>query len=142
MITDSLSDLEILTLTIYGEARGEPIEGQIAVGCVIRNRTNGKGFSQVCLAPKQFSCWNEHDSNRVILEKIAQKMIAGQVLNDNMLDQISWVAKGIINNLIIDNTHGAKNYLTRKLFINNPPSWAQNLKNEPLVIGRQLFFNA
>lgn len=139
---ESLSDLQILALTIYGEARGEPIEGQIAVGCVIRNRTNGKGFSQICLAPKQFSCWNKSDPNRIILEEIAQKLITKKIIQDTMFDQINWIAKGIINDLIIDNTHGAKNYLTRKLFINNPPSWAQNVKDEPLTIGKQVFFNA
>ena len=33
-----LPDDAVLGLTLYGEARGEPIEGQIAVACCIKNR--------------------------------------------------------------------------------------------------------
>lgn len=135
---DSLSDLEVLTLTIHGEARGEPIEGQIAVACVIRNRVNKLNtFKGICLAPKQFSCWNQNDPNRPILEEIAQKMVAGQPTG---LDQELWVARGIINDSIRDNTNNAKDYLTKKLFDSASVSWAKHPKN-PIIIGNQVFFN-
>lgn len=51
---------DIPVLTIMLEAAGEPIEGQVAVGEVIRNRARLRGlsFEQVCLQRKQFSCWN------------------------------------------------------------------------------------
>lgn len=47
--------------TILGEAIGEPHEGQVAVGKVIRERArrSGKSVDEVCLAPKQFSFWNQ-----------------------------------------------------------------------------------
>ena len=59
-----MTDLEALTLTLYGEARGEPIEGLIGVAMVIRNRVRDKyrgavNYEEVCLAPAQFSCWIE-----------------------------------------------------------------------------------
>ena len=46
--------------TILLEAQNQPLEGQIAVGEVIRNRMKKRGqtASQVCRARKQFSCWN------------------------------------------------------------------------------------
>lgn len=139
---NSLSELEILTLTIYGESRGEPIEGQIAVACVIRNRiNNSKTYNDICLAPKQFSCWNEHDPNRIILEEIAQKLIAGQVIEDNMFEQCRWIANGIIKDIIIDNTNGAHNYLTSRLFDQASVSWAKNPEH-PIKIGHQIFFNS
>jgi hypothetical protein len=59
-----LPDEAILALTLYGEARGEPIEGIIAVGCVIRNRVNDtkkrwpNTYRGVCLQPWQFSALN------------------------------------------------------------------------------------
>ena len=69
-------DFEIMAKTIYGEARGETREGQIAVACVIFNRfRSGKWFSAktlagVCLKPLQFSCWNKSDPNSQILANL------------------------------------------------------------------------
>ena len=47
--------------TILLEAQNQPLEGQVAVGEVIRNRMKKRGQTapQVCRARKQFSCWNE-----------------------------------------------------------------------------------
>ena len=46
--------------TIMLEARGESLDGQIAVGEVIRNRAfkASRTFEQVVMAPRQFSAWN------------------------------------------------------------------------------------
>lgn len=46
--------------TLYLEARGERERGLRAVASVVYNRAErtGKTFEAVCLAPKQFSCWN------------------------------------------------------------------------------------
>lgn len=38
------NDLNLLARTIYGEARGEPYAGQVAVGAVILNRVRDSGF--------------------------------------------------------------------------------------------------
>ena len=68
MILDNLPQIELVGLTLYGEARGEPIEGIVAVGCVIRNRVKFEGsFYAVCLKPRQFSCWNQDDPNYSVL---------------------------------------------------------------------------
>src|SRR5258707_944915 len=61
----NLSDNEVLSLTLIGEARGEPIEGIIAVGCVIRIRMHHSpakyhNYSDVCLEQ------NDIDAIRVI----------------------------------------------------------------------------
>ena len=56
-------DLLWLTKTIYFEARGESDDGKIAVGQVILNRVKSRRFpntvKEVCLQPKQFSCYND-----------------------------------------------------------------------------------
>lgn len=51
----------ILGLLIYGEARGEGVIGQIAVGEVVLNRIQkdkANTLEEVCLKPLQFSCFN------------------------------------------------------------------------------------
>lgn len=139
-----LSEQEILTLTLIGEARGEPVEGQIAVGCVIRNRVFGsnKTYSGVCLSPLQFSCWNRDDVNRPMLLDTAELLLTGSKLQELMHIQCEWIAKGIIQGRIIDNTHGAMNYLTSELF-NSPkkPLWAKNVQGF-ITKGKQVFFTA
>lgn len=62
-------DLWDFAKTIWAEARGEPLEGQIAVANVILNRARQGGWwgddvVKVCRKPKQFSCWNNGDPNR------------------------------------------------------------------------------
>jgi len=64
----TLEDILILTRTIYGEARGEPWRGQLAVGLVVRNRAvqEHMGITTVfgqCLAPNQFSVWWQNNAN-------------------------------------------------------------------------------
>jgi hypothetical protein len=69
---EELTELEILSLCDWREARGEPTEGQRAVAHSIRNRTltpawyNGhkKGsYHAVILQPFQFSSFNPGDAN-------------------------------------------------------------------------------
>ena len=36
---DAFTDQELVTRVVWAEARGEPIEGMVAVGNVIKNRT-------------------------------------------------------------------------------------------------------
>ena len=66
-------DLWIFAKTIWAEARGEPLEGQIAVSNVILNRARQGGWwgddvVKVCRKPKQFSCWNKGDPNRAKMD--------------------------------------------------------------------------
>lgn len=54
------SELEVVYKTIAMESANQPFEGQVAVAGVIleRSRQSGKSLEAVCLAKKQFSCWN------------------------------------------------------------------------------------
>jgi hypothetical protein len=146
-ILSALSNEEILGLTIIGEARGEPIQGQVAVGCVIRNRLHNKpdkyrSYHDVCLKPKQFSCWNANDPNSSILMELAQKLITGAILNDPYYGQPMFVANGIVSWKILDNTLGARNYMTTALFNSEQrPNWARFPKTDPIKIGNHSFLN-
>ena len=72
-----LTDIQLLALCIWGEARGESYVGKVAVGSVILNRVDkggwfGKSLKGVILKPYQFSCFLKNDPNYPILLKIAQ----------------------------------------------------------------------
>ena len=67
--------LRCMALNIYHEARGEPIEGKIAVGHVVLNRAASRRFpGQICAVVKQggenrryrcqFSWWCDGRSDR------------------------------------------------------------------------------
>src|SRR5258708_4324171 len=105
----ALGEDEILGLTIIGEARGELIQGQVAVGSVIRNRVNAHKtiYQTECLKPKQFSLMriNSITNNR------SYRLINGQYITDRYLAQCMFVAVGIVGDEILDNTHGAQYYL-------------------------------
>ncbi len=132
-VIKQISDLEVLFLTIYGEGRGEPVEGQIAIGNVIHNRLRkavaGTTYKDVCLADKQFSCWNQDDPNFPLLIEIGERLILGENITDIVLRQCICVSRGIRDEEILDNTHGALNYMTTQLF-HSPkrPAWAINAK--------------
>jgi len=136
----SLSSTEIVALTLYGEARGEPIEGQIAVGCVIRNRIGvSKTYANVCLEDYQFSCWNPDDPNYVILVELAKTIIFGSVEN-LVLNQCLWIATGIVDRVIMDTVHNSQNYLTTKAYMSGKVEWAANMKPTK-VIGNHTFLS-
>lgn len=55
----SSNDLKILANAVYGEARGEPYQGQVAIAAVIINRTKSPSFpdtvSGVIFEPRAFT---------------------------------------------------------------------------------------
>lgn len=123
-----LPDVSILGLTLYGEARGEPIEGIVAVAHVVNNRRMDsknrwpKTFQDVCLQKKQFSCWNPNDPNLPKLVALAEKLKAKQPTPE--LDECAWVALGIDAHALRDNTKGSNHYHAVSLIPR--PSWAQS----------------
>jgi len=54
------TEAKIVAITILAEARGEGKMGMYAVGAVIAQRAleRDQTVTEVCKAPKQFSCWN------------------------------------------------------------------------------------
>ena len=77
--------------TIWGEARGESHNGQVAAARVIRSRAErggwwGNKIREVCLKDQQFSCWNRNDCNR--------SQIDGLSRNDPQLSYIKSIARG------------------------------------------------
>lgn len=137
---EDLSDLEIFSLTVYGEARGEKVEGQIAVANVIKNRcVNGKTYRDICLAPYQFSCWNKNDPNRNMLLEIGEQLIHNNKVNNIHLKQIQYLVIGIDIGSLLDNTKRARNYLTKNLYRSEKaPLWAKTM-TVTAQIGNHIF---
>ena len=106
-------DRDILARTLWGEARGETLAGQIAVAWTIRNRVNdgrlkswwGEGYAGVCQAPYQFSCWNKNDPNHASLS-------GAKAMPLRELAQARIVADQVIDGKVPDPTGGATHYLS------------------------------
>ncbi|GMA60819.1 spore cortex-lytic enzyme [Alicyclobacillus fastidiosus] len=61
------SDLNLMAHVVYGEARGEPFEGQVAIAAVILNRTHSSKFPHsipgIVYSPGAFSCVDDGQVN-------------------------------------------------------------------------------
>lgn len=137
--------------TGYGEARGEPYLGRVAVMWVIHNRAEearryiirtgkpkhplfGDGTELgACFARLQFSCWNKSDPNRVaIIEATHGDKLAGFYA----------ILDGIVGGGLGDPTFGATHYHTivapgsAKVW---PPEWAAEM-HKTAVIGAHQFY--
>ncbi|CAF1461573.1 unnamed protein product [Rotaria sordida] len=122
----SLDEVDVLTRTVYGEARGESEDGQAAVAWVIMNRVAaghlymGRSIREVCLKPYQFSCWDRGDVNRSILINLDT--------NSDGYRRILRVVKQVLNGTRHDNTHGSTHYHANYI----QPDWANG--RSPLAI--------
>ena len=131
-------ELDVLSRTIWGEARGEPLLGKIAVAWVIRNRVTtdihgdnkpdwwGEGVIGVCQKPSQFSCWNEHDNN-------LPKLLAVSA-DDDAAKESLYVALGVWLGYLSDPTAGATHYHATSV----SPAWAKGKPGQQ--IGNHVFY--
>lgn len=110
--------VDTLARSLYGEARNQGIEGMQCVASVILNRVAqpswwGTDICSVCLHPYQFSCWNENDPNRVIIEAVDG--------SDAVFSMAQTIAQNAVNGTLQDQTNGATFYCT----LDSNPDWAQ-----------------
>ena len=112
--------------TIYGEARGEPHEGRLAVAFVSYNRAqiSRRTVAQECLKRQQFSCWNPIDPNRSLLLRLQGKDLSDYFL---LIDQ---VLAGIV-----DPSHGATFYHTLAV----SPPWSHG-ETPCAQVGHHVFY--
>jgi spore germination cell wall hydrolase CwlJ-like protein len=133
--------IEVVAKTIYGEARGEyhkengGLPSLIAVANVIYNRYNMSGeklIENVCIKPKQFSCWNNNDPNYKILQEDIPS-------DDPVYTLCLKTASEVTSGNWPDLTKGATHYYSTHM--KSPPYWAKGLK-PTIRIGHHLFFRA
>lgn len=133
----ALYDQGIVARTLWGEARGEGQRGMRAVAWVIYNRMHPargpeKSPAAVCLARKQFSCWNADDPNRTLLDR------AALAPDDDYVAAFNIAGDMLAGRLGEDITRGATHYVAASL--RNRPNWLDG-KTPCAVIGRHEFYN-
>lgn len=133
-------DLDILARTVFGEARGEPWLGRVAVAYVVLNRVRRPswwsrwvdGFTSdtvaaVCRKKAQFSCWNPGDPNRRAIEQAT--------VEDPVFLECLTAASVALAGLVPDPTDGADHYHTLTV----SPPWSRGVT--PVArIGQHLFY--
>jgi len=137
-MTEIEKDRDILARTLWGEARGESLSGQVAVAWTIRNRVFdgktkswwGEGFAGVCQKPYQFSCWNKNDRNYAYLS-------GAKPIPFREFAQAQIAADQVMAGKVPDPTGGATHYYATTML--KPPIWTNGAKCT-LKLGRHLFF--
>ena len=130
-----MTDLEALTLTLWGEARGEPIEGKLGVAAVMRNRLlahyrGAQTYVDVCMAHAQFSAWRDEAS------QMNTEQAAYERHPDPVLLLCEEIARATIAGVLPDPTHGANHYWAETI---PPPEWAVDVEPPPVKLGHQFF---
>ena len=130
-------DIDILARTLYGEARGEYAQNGpaslIAVANVILNRFKkggryGQTLTEVCLKPRQFSCWNPKDPNRRLLHQ-------DNLEADPVFKLCQQVARKVMKGIWPDLTRESNHYHASSC----RPSWARAEKIR-LRLGHHIFY--
>lgn len=131
----TVSAVDILARTLWGEARGEGDTGMHAVANIVMNRVKhpkwwGHSVTSVCLMPYQFSCWNDNDPNlpkiRAVTSADKQFMIALRIASTAVAGKLP------------DITKGATSYKVTSLpWPHEWGAWRQPL----VVIGAQSFYD-
>lgn len=138
-LVEQATEAQRLAATLWGEARSEPVQGIVAVANVIRNRVTadlgndgkpdwwGEGYSAVCLAPQQFSCWTpkggERNYDRVL--GLMRQFAAGTPITDPSVRECIGIAHLTIGDYLRDNTKGSRHYCVATM--TPRPKWAKGL---------------
>jgi len=132
---DTTDPQDTLGRTMFGEARNQGVDGLTAIANVVMNRIAlpdhphfGHGdVVACCLAPWQFSCHNENDPNRALLESVdASDPIFAQCLD---------IAAQAVAGDLADLTDGATFYKV----VGTHADWAEG-QTPCKVIGRHEFY--
>ena len=124
--------VECLALNIYHEARGEGIEGWLAVAFVTVNRKHSEKFpNSICKVvydSYQFSWTHDDIPDEPILNKYADR---------KAWEYIQWFSKGFLENYenIVDPTKGSLYYHSHKV----EPYWSDHF-TRVATIGNHLFY--
>ena len=105
-----------LAVTIYGEARSEPMQGQIAVAYTILNRAaKHRTLCDVALAPMQYSVFNNNPKLRAIAVSLHLIPSDANIINQRSWAQAVQVAQMVARKAVQDPTNGATHYVADRL---------------------------
>lgn len=129
-----------LAMLVFGEGRGEPIEGKLGIAHTVGNRLKlaphyGVGWQQIIFKPQAYSCFNRNDVNRA---KLLDPLVWGS--------RADWeacysAAYQVYHELAADKTEGSTHYVAARLYPDHLPAWchAPNVK-ATVVIGGHRFY--
>lgn len=137
---EDMTDERVVACTIYGEARGEGLQGMEAVGQAIMNRAKarkpdgsprswGGDPRSVCLKPYAFSCWLQSDPNRKKLLEVTEATPAFRVATQVAKRALAGDLPNLIDNCTFYYVEGSPE-----------PAWAKGVPPHK-KIGHHLFFN-
>jgi uncharacterized protein (TIGR02594 family) len=123
------NDLDVMVRTLWGEARGEPETGQVAVVHVIRNRAIHRRTDAAteCQRRAQFSCWSDAQRPNLLALRTDDPLYVALA----KVARMAWETADI--------TDGARHYYApRGMPGGVPPDWAAS-GLETLRIGGHVF---
>jgi N-acetylmuramoyl-L-alanine amidase len=125
------SDLFMLAICMWREARGDGRDGMVAVGCVVRNRVtrHGTTYYAEVVKPWQFSSISAHGDPQLGLYPLEA---------DPSWQTAQLLATDIANGNIQDSTQGATLYYANSIPF--PKSWNKAVIQATVTIGNQFFF--
>jgi N-acetylmuramoyl-L-alanine amidase len=108
--------VDILARTLYGESEVRDETDARAIASVVMNRARFRRQSveKVCLAPKQFSCWNE--------EKDRTRLMKLQPTDNEWAHTCFKIAEAYAEGGALDITNGATHYYATYI---KAPKWAR-----------------
>ena len=130
---EEITELFYLALALWREARGESVEGRIAVACSIRNRVErpswwGTTFDQVVTKKWQYSSLTDpHDP---------------QLAKWPLISDLTWIeclkiSKAVLDNETVNPVPGADSYHDVSIA---PPAWTKTARKCG-QIGKLLFYD-
>jgi N-acetylmuramoyl-L-alanine amidase len=137
----ALSPIQRVGLTLWAEARGSSKGLRLAIASVILNRVKaqhhawGLTADDVCLKPKQFSCWNQGpDHNHQALLDAARHLLRGDPIGP-ILKECLAIAAEVCTGTLADCAHGATFYYSPASMVppGRVPSWAIGLSPVAIV---------
>lgn len=132
---NKLTELQLLALCVWREARGEGQDGRVGVAFSVKNRADrpcwwGRNIREVVLKPFQYSSFNANDPQS------AKAPVPGSTEDRIFLG----LSEGVLTGMFKDPTFGATHYFDQSLDA-KPPSWANDSSMErTCVIGRLRFY--
>lgn len=146
-VRNALTDREAFLVTLWGEARGEPIEGKVAVASVIMNRWKhpkryGQTIKAVCHARSQFSCWwrfGGAENYQAVMQRANVLATKGGTFNDQLWRECEWVVDGLLSGSVRSRVGASTHYLTSSLLRIDPPDWAIGKKPHYVVAAHSFF---
>lgn len=136
-IVPTAGDFDVMARTVWGEARGEPFAGQLAVAWVILNRLMDQGrrwpasIHAICVQYKQFSCWDAADPNSGKCHSVE--------LSDRTLCKLFRLCLKAYEGGYDDPANGATHYFASGI---EPPGWCAPPAIQTAQIGHHLFFKS